>query len=114
VAWENGEMNIADVLTKLMPGPWLKDLIGYVLWYITPWVWTDMASAMEANAPFSFFLFLWWTPHNTDGRVVVSVGSLCFGLVCHGYVWHRVTPGMSGNMSRISCLFLQSARITRQ
>jgi hypothetical protein len=32
VAWENGEMNIADLLMKLMPGPWLKDLIGYVLW----------------------------------------------------------------------------------
>jgi hypothetical protein len=32
VAWENGDTNIADVLTKLMPGPRLKDLIGYVLW----------------------------------------------------------------------------------
>jgi hypothetical protein len=32
VAWENGETNIADLLTKLMPGPRLKDLIGYVLW----------------------------------------------------------------------------------
>jgi anaerobic ribonucleoside-triphosphate reductase len=32
VAWENGEMQIADLLTKLMPGPWLKELIGYVLW----------------------------------------------------------------------------------
>ena len=32
VAWENGETNIADVLTKLMPGPRLKELIGYVLW----------------------------------------------------------------------------------
>jgi hypothetical protein len=32
VAWESCETNIADLLTKLMPGPWLKDLIGYVLW----------------------------------------------------------------------------------
>ena len=32
VAWENGEINIADLLMKLMPGPQLKDLIGYVLW----------------------------------------------------------------------------------
>ena len=32
VAWENGETNIADVLMKLMPGPCLKELIGYVLW----------------------------------------------------------------------------------
>jgi hypothetical protein len=32
VAWESGETNIADLLTKLMPGPRLKDLIGYVLW----------------------------------------------------------------------------------
>jgi hypothetical protein len=32
VAWENGETNIADLLTKLMPGPRLKELIGYVLW----------------------------------------------------------------------------------
>ena len=32
VAWENGETNIADLLTKLMPGPRLKELVGYVLW----------------------------------------------------------------------------------
>ena len=32
VAWENGETNIADLLTKLMPGPHLKELVGYVLW----------------------------------------------------------------------------------
>jgi hypothetical protein len=32
VAWENGETNIADLLTKLMPGPQLKKLVGYVLW----------------------------------------------------------------------------------
>jgi hypothetical protein len=32
VAWENGETNIADHFTKLMPGPQLKELIGYVLW----------------------------------------------------------------------------------
>jgi hypothetical protein len=32
VAWENGDTQIADLLTKLMPGPWLKELIGYVLW----------------------------------------------------------------------------------
>jgi hypothetical protein len=32
VAWESGETNIADLLTKLMPGPRLKELIGYVLW----------------------------------------------------------------------------------
>jgi hypothetical protein len=32
VAWESGDTQIADLLTKLMPGPRLKDLIGYVLW----------------------------------------------------------------------------------
>jgi hypothetical protein len=32
VSWESGETMIADVLTKLMPGPRLKELIGYVLW----------------------------------------------------------------------------------
>ena len=32
VAWENGETNVADVLMKVMPGPCLKELIGYVLW----------------------------------------------------------------------------------
>jgi hypothetical protein len=32
VAWENGNTNIADLLTKLMPGPRLKELVGYVLW----------------------------------------------------------------------------------
>ena len=31
VAWESGDTQIADLLTKLMPGPRLKDLIGYVL-----------------------------------------------------------------------------------
>ena len=32
VAWEDGNTNIADLLTKLMPGPRLKELVGYVLW----------------------------------------------------------------------------------
>jgi hypothetical protein len=32
VAWESGDTQIADLLTKLMPGPRLKQLIGYVLW----------------------------------------------------------------------------------
>ena len=32
VAWESGDTQIADLLTKLMPGPRLKELIGYVLW----------------------------------------------------------------------------------
>jgi hypothetical protein len=32
VAWESGETNIADLLTKLMPGPRLRELVGYVLW----------------------------------------------------------------------------------
>ena len=32
VAWENVETQIVDLLTKLMPGPRLKELIGYVLW----------------------------------------------------------------------------------
>jgi hypothetical protein len=55
VAWENGETQIADLLTKLMPGPRLKELIGYVLWY--PWVWMLMATKMEANTPYFFFIF---------------------------------------------------------
>jgi hypothetical protein len=29
VAWENGETQIADLLTKLMPRPRLKELIVY-------------------------------------------------------------------------------------
>jgi hypothetical protein len=32
IAWERGDTQIADLLTKLMPGPRLKELIGYVLW----------------------------------------------------------------------------------
>jgi hypothetical protein len=32
VAWEDGATNITDLLTKLMPGPRLKELIGYVPW----------------------------------------------------------------------------------
>jgi hypothetical protein len=33
---------------------------------------------MEANTP--IFLFFMGDPYNTDGRVVASVGGLCFGL----------------------------------
>jgi len=32
IAWESGKSNIADVLTKLMPGPTLRELISHVLW----------------------------------------------------------------------------------
>ena len=32
VAWESGDTQIGDLLTKLMPGPRLKELVGYVLW----------------------------------------------------------------------------------
>jgi hypothetical protein len=32
VSWEDGATNIADLLTKFMPGPRLKELVGYVLW----------------------------------------------------------------------------------
>jgi hypothetical protein len=32
VAWESGDTQIGDLLTKLMPGPRLRELIGYVLW----------------------------------------------------------------------------------
>jgi hypothetical protein len=32
VTWESGDMQIGDLLTKLMAGPRLWELIGYVLW----------------------------------------------------------------------------------
>jgi hypothetical protein len=32
IAWESGDTQIADLLTKSMPGPRLKELVGYVLW----------------------------------------------------------------------------------
>ena len=32
VAWESGDTQISDLLTKLMPGPRLRELVGYVLW----------------------------------------------------------------------------------
>jgi hypothetical protein len=32
IAWESGKFNIADVLTKLLPGPRLRELIQHVLW----------------------------------------------------------------------------------
>ena len=32
VAWESGDTQIGDLLTKLMPGPRLRELVGYVLW----------------------------------------------------------------------------------
>jgi hypothetical protein len=45
----------------------------------------DLAFTVDAYTPSLFFYFLWWTPHNTDVRVVASVGGLCFGFV-FGYV----------------------------
>ena len=32
IAHQPGEFNLADVLTKLLPGPWLKELIRCILW----------------------------------------------------------------------------------
>jgi hypothetical protein len=32
IAKESGETNIADILTKLMPGPHLRKLASYILW----------------------------------------------------------------------------------
>jgi hypothetical protein len=34
IDWQSGEMQIGDLLTKLMPGPRLNELIGYVLCYL--------------------------------------------------------------------------------
>jgi hypothetical protein len=31
-AWESGDTQVGDLLTKLMPGQRLRELIGYVLW----------------------------------------------------------------------------------
>jgi hypothetical protein len=32
IAWESGETNLADLLTKSLPGPRLRMLIKHVLW----------------------------------------------------------------------------------
>ena len=32
IAHESGDTNIADLLSKLMVGPHLRDLLGYVMW----------------------------------------------------------------------------------
>jgi hypothetical protein len=32
IAWEQGETNLADILTKLLPGPRLRELIGHILY----------------------------------------------------------------------------------
>ena len=32
VAWECGATNLADILTKALPGPRLRELCGYILW----------------------------------------------------------------------------------
>jgi hypothetical protein len=53
----------------------------------------DSAFAMDANTPFSFLFFLWWTPYNTDVRVVASVGGLCFG----SCLWVRLAYSDSGD-----------------
>jgi hypothetical protein len=32
IAWEDGNYNLADVLTKLLPGPKLREMMGYILY----------------------------------------------------------------------------------
>ena len=66
--------------------------------------------------PFYFFyFFIFFKTPTILARGWASVSGLCFGLVLSlGTFWHTVTPGTSGNMSGISCLYLQSARLTRQ
>jgi len=32
LAWENGKTNIADLLTKILAGPRLRELCGMILW----------------------------------------------------------------------------------
>jgi hypothetical protein len=32
IAWEDGETNISDILTKLLPGPHLRKMLSYLLW----------------------------------------------------------------------------------
>ena len=32
IAWEDGRYNLADLLTKLLPGPRPRELVGHVLW----------------------------------------------------------------------------------
>ena len=32
VAWERGTSNLADLFTKLLPGPTLRKLCGHILW----------------------------------------------------------------------------------
>lgn len=32
IAKEDGETNLADVLTNCLLGPWLRELCSYVLW----------------------------------------------------------------------------------
>jgi hypothetical protein len=34
IAWKSGEMQIGDLLAKLIPGPRLNKLIGFVIWYL--------------------------------------------------------------------------------
>jgi hypothetical protein len=112
VAWESGETNIADLLTKLMPGPRLKDLIGYVLWYPLGYIGYGIRGRCQHPIFLSFFL----RPPTILARGWASVSGLCFGLILSlGMFWHTVTPGTSGsNMSGILCSYLQSARLTRQ
>jgi hypothetical protein len=61
--------------------------------------------------PFFFFLFLRPQQYWHEGGPLSAASALVLSL---GTFWHTVTLGMSGNMSGISCLYLQSARLTRQ
>jgi hypothetical protein len=72
----------------------------------------DMAFTIDASTP----IFLFFKTPTILARGWASVSGLCFGLSLPlGTFWHTVTPGTSGsNMSGISCLYLQSARLTRQ
>jgi hypothetical protein len=74
-----------------------------------------MAFAADASNPLFLFFFFFYDP-TILARGWASASGLCFGSILSlGTFWHTVTPGTSGgNMSGISCLYLQSARLTRQ
>lgn len=78
---------IDDLLTKLMPGSRLKEMINCMLWYLLLCDWEEattknrgfwmdlLATKMEANPPFSF------KDCNTVGKEAASVETgFCFML----------------------------------
>ena len=48
IAKEDGATNLADVMTKSLPGPWLRDLIGWILYWARSFAFHEIVQVPPA------------------------------------------------------------------